>query len=144
MKRLQILFFFFLLLNFSICVNEVNEVKNTFTISSMQTQCSNYKGQLTFIGSWATSENIPGNINFKLTFDDGTILSCKFTNQTTIICPFEHVKFSTKFSRQTIEGVESGPYEIIGTRLNSSIDCSSLYIYSNLLILFIMIFIFLN
>ena len=77
MINLKNLFFVFLIFNFAICVNEVNNVINSFDPNSGYTTiCRNNVGQINFFGEWDDYEKIPNSLKFTLTFKDGNKLSC--------------------------------------------------------------------
>ena len=145
MINLKNLFFVFLIFNFAICVNEVNNVINSFDPNNgYATICRNNIGQINFFGEWDDYENIPNSLKFTLTFKDGNKLSCSFSkNKPAVIeYPDSHESLTIDFEKQFMD--DRHEYELKeynSTKGHFSCKNSSLYICSNLLLIFVMIFI---
>ena len=144
MANLKNLIFVFLLLSFSICVNEVNEVKNSFAPNSINVSCNNGVGAITLAGNWDNSQYIPESLDFNINFKDGSKVSCSFKKQpsNSITCPISQGKYSIYFDKQFMDS--NNEYVLKASKGGIDYNCiasSSLYIYSNLLLLFVIIFI---
>ena len=144
MANLKNLIFVFLLLSFSICVNEVNEVKNSFAPNSINVSCNNGVGAITLAGNWDNSQYIPESLDFNINFKDGSKVSCSFKKQpsNSITCPISQGKYSIYFDEQFMDS--NNEYVLKASKEEIKYNCielSSLYIHSNLLLLFVIIFI---
>ena len=144
MVSLKLLFIACLIFDFSLCVNEANELKNTFTPSGgNKYKCINNVGTITIQGGWG-NDNAPESLSFTLHLTDGHNLPCSYTSQDPngFTCSLDHVKFKYAFDDQYMD--ENQEYLLKGYAGSSNFDCLSSYIYSNLLLLFIIIFILFN
>ena len=144
MEIIKIFLLLYSLFNFANCRIEVNEVKNAFSPSSgLGHICSNGKGEIIFHGYWKNTEPIPSKLEFELTFDDGNKYECILQNED-IKCPKEKgkIKIKSKFSKQFMDANQE--YLLNEKTESNEFNCSSLYIYSNFLLLFIIIFILFN
>ncbi len=144
MANLKNLIFVFLLLSFSICVNEVNEVKNSFDPNSINVSCKNGVGAITLAGNWDNSQYIPESLDFNINFKDGSKVSCSFKKQpsNSITCPISQGKYNIYFDEQFMDS--NNEYVLKASKEEIKYNCielSSLYIHSNLLLLFVIIFI---
>ena len=144
MANLKNLIFVFLLLSFSICVNEVNEVKNSFAPNSINVSCNNGVGAITLAGNWDNSQYIPESLDFNINFKDGSKVSCSFKKQpsNSITCPISQGKYNIYFDQQFMDS--NNEYVLKASKEEIKYNCielSSLYIHSNLLLLFVIIFI---
>ena len=144
MANLKNLIFVFLLLSFSICVNEVNEVKNSFDPTTTNVSCKNGAGAITLAGNWDNSQYIPESLDFNINFKDGSKVSCSFKKQpsNSITCPISKGKYNIYFDKQFMDS--NNEYVLNASKGGIEYNCiasSSLYIHSNLLLLFVIIFI---
>ena len=120
--------------------NAVNVVKNTFSPNGKVTSCTNNgeEGYFNLKGSWENA-NIPNSLNFDLTFKDGNKFACTAVNKGPeyIRCPNARGNISSTVIDQYIDSNKEyfikGGYKI-------TYVCSSLNIYSNLLLLLFVIF----
>ena len=141
MISLKLLFIACLIFDFSLCINEANELKNTFEPSGTYSMhCKNSVGDIKMKGTWTNPANIPQSLSFPLNLKDGHNFTCSFTNKvpTNITCPIEHVKFTLDFSDTYMDANQE--YLLKGFT-GGSFNCLSSYIFSNLLLLFIIILI---
>ena len=144
MANLKNLIVVFLLLSFSICVNEVNEVKNSFDPKTVNVSCKNGVGAITLGGNWDNSQYIPESLDFNINFKDGSKVSCSFKKQpsNSITCPISKGKYNIFFDEQFMDS--NNEYVLKASKEEIKYNCielSSLYIHSNLLLLFVIIFI---
>ena len=107
-------------------------------------ECTNYVGKLTIKGEWSNTDNIPESLSFTLNLKDGHKFGCSFTKNdpNVITCPIDHVKFKLVYDDQYMDTNQE--YLLKELQTNINFDCLSSYICSNLLLLFILIFILLN
>jgi len=143
MTSLKLLFIACLIFGFSLCVNEDNGLINSFRPTHVDMHCHDYVGNITIEGLW-NNYNIPHNVSFTLNLKDGHNFECSFTSQdpNVITCHIDHVKFHIDFNDQYMDANQQ--FLIIGCSSTVTFDCLSSYIYSNLLLLFIIIFILFN
>ena len=107
-----------------------------------QTNCSlNSAGTLVIKGAWNNSEIIPESLSFTLKLKDGNNFECTFTNetQTDITCAIKNVKFKVEYTDTYMDA--NNEYLLEGLTYDKDFVCLSSYIYSNLILLFIIIFI---
>ena len=143
MTSLKLLFIACLIFDFSLCVNEGNELKNYFRPNGTASMhCTNYVGDVTIYGLWG-NYNVPESLSFTLNLTDGHNFRCSYTikDPNVIKCPLNHVKFQLKFSDQYMDANQE--YLLRGYS-GGDFNCPSSYIFSNLLLLFIITFILLN
>ena len=141
MPSLKLLFIAWLIFDFSLCVNEANELKNSFEPNKLQMNCLNSAGTLVIKGAWNNSEIIPESLSFTLKLKDGNNFECTFTNetQTDITCAIKNVKFKVEYTDTYMDA--NNEYLLEGFTYDKDFVCLSSYIYSNLILLFIIIFI---
>jgi hypothetical protein len=143
MTSLKLLFIACLIFDFSLCVNEANELINVFSpTGSVSMNCHNYVGELTIKGVW-NNYNVPRNVSFPLNLTDGHNLDCSYTSQdpNIITCHLDHIKFHLEFLDQYMDAYQQF---LIKGFSGYNFNCLSSYIYSDLLLLFIIIFILFN
>ena len=130
----------FLLFNFSNCLNAL---KNTFAKTGTKTYCKNdgEEGSFSLTGQWENEVNIPDSLSFDLVFEDGTKFSCSFNKDTPndIVCPTARGKKSTKVMNQYMDQNEE--YFLQDDGKTVTYKCSSLYVYINILLSLILLFI---
>ena len=144
MENIKLFALLFLLFNFSNCLNEI---RNTFVQTSVKTYCKNdgEESSLTRVGDWAdNTTNIPESLKFKLLFNDTDKykFDCTFTRNkpTEIDCPNARgILSSSTIQDQYMD--ENHEYFLTGNDVKINFDCSSLYIYINILLLLIILFI---
>ncbi len=146
MKGFKILLFICLLLNYSNCVNEneSNDLVNTLSLNrGNKYTCTNGVGTITFYGTWEDIRYPMDSFDFEINLEDGTKFACSYNKAHVdeISCPLIHQKVIAKFSDQYMD--PNNAYLLKASELGTY-TCSSLYIYSNLLLLLIMIFILFN
>ena len=92
-------------------------------------------------GAWNNSEIIPESLSFTLKLKDGNNFECTFTNetQTDITCAIKNVKFKVEYTDTYMDA--NNEYLLEGLTYDKDYVCLSSYIYSNLILLFIIIFI---
>ena len=141
MPSLKLLFIACLIFDFSLWVNEANELKNSFEPNKLQMNCLNSAGTLVIKGAWNNSEIIPESLSFTLKLKDGNNFECTFTNetQTDITCAIKNVKFKVEYTDTYMDA--NNEYLLEGLTYDKDFVCLSSYIYSNLILLFIIIFI---
>ena len=141
MPSLKLLFIAWLIFDFSLCVNEANELKNSFEPNKLQMNCLNSAGTLVIKGAWNNSEIIPESLSFTLKLKDGNNFECTFTKetQTDITCAIKNVKFKVEYTDTYMDA--NNEYLLEGFTYDKDFVCLSSYIYSNLILLFIIIFI---
>ena len=143
MTSLKLLFIACLIFDFSLCVNEANALINVFSpTGSVSMSCHNFVGSLTIKGVW-NNNIVPRNVSFPLNLTDGHILDCSYTSQdpNVITCHLDHIKFLLAFSDQYMDAYQQF---LIKGFSGGNYNCLSSYIYSNLLLLFVIIFILFN
>ena len=117
--------------------NAVNVVKNTFIPNGTKTSCVNNgeKSYFNLKGSWANT-NIPYSLSFDLKFENGKNFSCTAGKEPheMIQCPNAKGNISTTVIDQYMD--ENNEYALKGG-IKVKYVCSSLNIYSNLLLLFV-------
>ena len=143
MENIKLVALLFLLFNFSNCLNEI---KNTFVQTGTKTYCKNNgeESSFTLTGQWQSNVNIPESLKFKLLFNDTDKykFDCTFTRNkpTEIDCPNARgILSGSKIQDQYMD--ENNEYFLTGSNNNINFDCSSLYIYINILLLLIILFI---
>ena len=138
MKSIKIFVIICLLFNLS---NSLDAVKNTFYPTGFESHCKNNGEESSFAlkGSWVNSD-IPNSISFDLNFRDGSKLACLAEKKTPelIQCPNAKGNFTTTVIDQYIDKNEE--YSIKGG-LGVYFVCSSLNLYSNLLLSLVILFI---
>ena len=117
--------------------NALNFVKNTFIPNGTRTSCVNNgeKSYFNLKGSWENT-NIPDSLRFDLKFEDGKNFSCTAGKGSPemIQCPNAKGNISTTVIDQYMD--ENNEYALKGG-IKVKYVCSSLNIYSNLLLLFV-------
>ena len=103
--------------------------------------CLNSAGTLVIKGAWNNSEIIPESLSFTLKLKDGNNFECTFTNetQTDITCAIKNVKFKVEYTDTYMDA--NNEYLLEGFTYDKDFVCLSSYVYSNLILLFIIIFI---
>ena len=146
MESFKILFFVFLFFNFSICANESNEVKNSFDPNEAFTIDCKDDRSIDLNGKWDNSDNIPKSLSFDLQLKDGSKIPCTFpiseTEKNVIKCTKISKEFVLSFSEQSMDSNKE--YILKAKKESTNINCLSSYIYSNLLFIFLIIFILIN
>ena len=144
MDNFKILLFVFLLFNFSICANESNAVKNSFDPNeTFEMDCKN-SGSIDLYGKWDNSDNYPPKLDFKLKLKEGNELNCSFDNSVNNIikCTGANKQFTLSFSEQAMDS--NSEYILKARKESTNVNCLSSYIYSNIILIFLIIFILIN
>ena len=121
----------------------MNEANNTFNLTNVKTYCKNNgeESSVDIDGYWVNPEIIPDSLSFELEFKDGKKFSCSFKKDSPqeIACPNARGIIHSSIKDQFMD--EKQEYYLLGNDYGINFDCSSLYIYINLLLLFIILFI---
>ena len=121
--------------------SSLNAVKNVFIPNGSQSSCTNNGEESSFAlkGSWVNTD-IPNSISFDLKFADGSKLACFAEKKTPefIQCPNAKGNINSTVIDQYID--KNDEYSIRGG-FHTTFVCSSLYIYSNLLLSLVIFFI---
>ena len=138
MSNIKAFIMIFLLFNLSYCLNDL---KNTFKQNGYKSHCKKNGEEATFTltGEWSNPTTIPNSLNFNLVFNEGKNLSCSFNINTTqeIRCPNAKTKINSEVKDQFMDPNEEYYLKSNGAKINYS--CSSLYLYINLAISFIIL-----